>query len=315
MTLKDFFEEIDEMVSTVNSPGFDIEIVETKNVPSFNDASITYDNLDTNTKSCKRLESCVLYVDMRDSTQISAVKRPKTLSKIYSSFVRSMISCAGYFGGYVRNIIGDRVMVVFDQEDCFKKSVDTAILMNSVGQYILNKRIKDVTFKCGIGIDFGTMLIAKAGTIKRGAEKEFYRSLVWLGNPANIASKLTDLAFKSESYSIPVVHQGNYYRYTDRWVWFDKTYEQFIDDLEVTHTRMLKHKDDNFCSFFKSSKGSYNSYKPILISESVYNGFKKACPEDESIKNSWWHKKSFNLKGFSENLFGGDIYFKAVKEL
>ena len=119
MTVKDFLEVINDEVRTVVSSDFEIEVVETDFVPNFNDSSITFDNLDTKTKRCKLLESCVLYVDIRNSARISAARQPQTLAKLYSSFVRSMIAAARYNGGHIRNIIGDRVMVVFDKEDCF----------------------------------------------------------------------------------------------------------------------------------------------------------------------------------------------------
>ena len=203
MALKDFFQNIDDEVKTILDSDFEVIITETNFVPNFDDPNITYDNLDTNKKKCKRLESCVLYVDIRGSANISASKKPHTLAKMYSSFVRSMIACAKYYGGHVRNIIGDRVMVVFDKDNCFKNSIDTAVLMNSVCQNILNKRIKNFDFKCGIGVDYGKMLITKSGAIRQGSEKEFYRSLVWLGKPANTASRLTDLAFKTETWTLP----------------------------------------------------------------------------------------------------------------
>lgn len=316
MSLKEFFNQIDDQVSTVLHSDFEIEITDTKFVPNFEDSNITFENLTENRKKCKRLESCVLFVDIRNSVKLSAAKRPKTLSKVYSSFVRSMIACGEYFNGYVRDIIGDRVMVVFDQENCFKNAVDTAILMNSVGKHILNKRITSTHFKCGIGIDYGQMLITKAGSIRQGAEKEFSRSLVWLGKPANIASRLTDLAFKTESYTLPGVRQGNHYRYIDEWVWLDRTYGQFIDDLEPTYRgNFLKHKDADFTSFYKTTLGPYSkSYNPILMTKAVYTGLKKHHPHEEALKNGWWSKNEVYIEEYSGDVFGGDVFFKAVKE-
>ena len=74
--------------------GVKVEIIDTKTVPDFNDPDITYDNLSAGTKRSKRLESCVLYIDIRDSASISAAKRPETLARMYSTFVRCMIPCA-----------------------------------------------------------------------------------------------------------------------------------------------------------------------------------------------------------------------------
>tara|TARA_R110002072_G_scaffold284396_5_gene448667 strand:+ start:364 stop:1311 length:948 start_codon:yes stop_codon:yes gene_type:complete len=313
--LKDFLKGLDDSVKAVISPDFEVEIIETDYVPSFSDASITYDNLDTKKKRCKRLESCVLYVDIRNSAKISAERQPKTLAKMYSSFVRSMLSCARYYGGHVRNIVGDRVMVVFDKENCFESAVDTAILMNTVCKHILNKRISSFEFSAGIGIDHGKMLITKSGAIRRGDEKEFYRSLVWLGKPANVASRLTDLANKTICYSIPAVHQGNYYPYSERWHWYSRPYEEFIDDLETTSSRLLKHKDEHFLTFFKTTIWRSQSQNPILMTKAVYDGFKAAKPNADSIKNGWWSKNNAGVKDYDGEIYGGDVIFSAVEEI
>jgi class 3 adenylate cyclase len=315
VALKEFLKGLDDDVKVVSSSDFTVEIIETDFVPSFSDASITYDNLDTKKKKCKRLESCVLYVDIRNSAKISAERQPKTLAKMYSNFVRSMISCARYFGGHVRNIIGDRVMVVFDKEKCFENAINTAILMNSVCKHILNKRITSFEFSAGIGIDYGKMLITKSGAIRQGDEKEFYRSLVWLGKPANVASRLTDLANKREDYSIPAIHQGNYYPYIKDWHWQTKPYGEFIDDLQPTNSRMLRHKDEHFHSFFKTSISRSQSYSPILMTKAVYDGFKAARPDDEAIKKDWLTKKNISVKDYDGDVYGGDVIFSVVKDL
>lgn len=315
MALKDFLKDLDDSVKVVTSSDFEVEIIETEFVPSFSDASITYDNLDTKKKKCKRLESCVLYVDIRSSAKISAERQPKTLAKMYSSFVRTMIACARYYGGHVRNIVGDRVMVVFDKEKCFENAIDTAILMNSVCKHILNKRISSFDFRAGIGIDYGKMLITKSGAIRQGDEKEFYRSLVWLGKPANTASRLTDLAHKTENYTIPAIHQGNYYPNIKDWHWQSKPYEQFIDDLETTGSRMLKHKDQHFYTFFKTTMSHSETHSPILFTKSVFDGFKKARPNADSITNSWWSKKNLDVRDYDGDIYGGDVIFSAVEDL
>jgi adenylate cyclase len=316
MGILEFLRDLDEEVSMVVGSDFEIEVVNTEQVPNFDDSYITYDNLDTKKKRCKLLESCVLYVDIRNSASISAAKQPKTLAKMYSSFVRSMIAAGRYYGGHVRNIIGDRVMIVFDRKDCFVKAVDTAILMNTVAQYVLNKRIKSLDFRCGIGIDYGKMLITKAGAIRRGAEMEFYRSLVWLGRPANIASRLTDLAHKKESYHVDGVSEGHYLPYTDKWLWIDKTYEQFLDRLKTTYSPVLNHADPHFSTFVKKRLGPYTrSYPPILMTEDVYNGFRKVRPDTDSIKKQWWKKQSMDVKDYSGTVFGGDVTFTAAKDI
>jgi adenylate cyclase len=103
-----------------------------------------------------------------------------------------MTRCAQVFGGEVRGIIGDRVMILFDSSSCFTNAVDTAVLINSVCQYVINKHFKHDEVSFGVGIDHGRMLATKTGVRRHGSAQQSYRSLVWLGRPANIASKLTD---------------------------------------------------------------------------------------------------------------------------
>lgn len=315
MNILDILKEINEEVNLTISSDFKIEVFETQYVPSFNDSSITYYSPITKTKKCKRLESCVLYVDMRDSTKISAAKRPATLAKIYSTFVSSMIQAARYFNGHVRNIIGDRVMVVYDRENCFLNAVNTAVLMNSISKYILNKKIKDIDFRCGIGIDYGKMLVTKAGTVRHGGETEFYRSLVWLGKPANIASKLTDLANKTFIENIDLIQQGNYYPLTQNWSWIGKSYSEFINDLSPTYSRNVVHKDEYFSTFIKSSNFCSQTPSPILITQAVYEGLKSEHPDEESIVNGWWDIQSVNVANYNGSVYGGDIIYKAAETL
>jgi len=316
VSLEDFFKDIDEEVKTVNSSEFEVEIVETSYVPSFSDPNITYDNLDTNKKKCKRLESCVLYVDIRGSAQISAERQPKTLAKMYSCFIRSMIACARYYGGHVRNIIGDRVMVVFDKANCFTNAVNTAVLMNSVCKHILNKRIKSFEFSAGIGIDYGKMLITKSGAIRQGDEKEFYRSLVWLGKPANVASRLTDLANKSESYTVRGVRQGLHYPLTDVWSWTDVHFEEFLGRLKKTYTPKLIHEEEYFKSFYITDMGHYySSHSPILMTKAVYDGYKSENPDSETVKNGWFSKKTIKVKDYDGDVYGGDVIKTAVENI
>ena len=74
--------------------------------------------------------------------------------------------------------------------------MNCAIAMNTVSKHIINKHFRAGEVSCGIGIDAGNMLATKTGVRRHGFEQGNYRNLVWLGRPANIASKLTDSANK-----------------------------------------------------------------------------------------------------------------------
>lgn len=183
---------------------YNIETTKAYVVPSRDDVGLTFTI--GNDKKGKVIETCVLMVDMRNSTKISKqLNNDKArLGKIYSAFIHAMAIVADEFG-YVRNIIGDRVMVVFEPKDCYLNALRCAVLMNTVVTKILTKYVALDDFKVGIGIDYGEMLVLKTGIKKKHEEQSEYKNLVWVGNAANIASKLTDHATKEvrvENYKV-----------------------------------------------------------------------------------------------------------------
>jgi adenylate cyclase len=131
-----FKADVSEEVSTILEPNFVINLTSTSVVPHSDDAAITFPNLDAGSQGVKVVETAVLYVDMRRSTQLSLRHHPHTVAKLYSAFVRAMTRCAKVFNGEVRGIIGDRVMMLFDNADCYANAVYTAILINSVCQHV-----------------------------------------------------------------------------------------------------------------------------------------------------------------------------------
>ncbi|MBS8271066.1 hypothetical protein DYI26_20460 [Halomonas litopenaei] len=315
MLLSDFFSNICEEVAQVFDDSFEVEVTKTRYVPSFGDPSITYDNFDTKKKKCKLLESCVLFVDIRNSVQLSNSKPSAELAKIYTLFVKSVIKCSKYHGGHVRNVEGDRVMVVFDRDSCFKKALDTAVLINSVTNNLLKKAIDGFDFRCGIGIDYGKMLIAKGGEIRHGEEKEFYRSLSWLGEPANIAARLTDLANKVVVKEEVFVRQGNYYESLEEWLWLDVTYDKFLDDLEPVGfgNNFLRHKDNYFRRFFKSRKlNRVSRGSPILITERVFQGLNNENPDCDYIKEDYFKEVEEDVKDYEGKFYGADVVYSIV---
>jgi adenylate cyclase len=163
MSLEDLRNELSDEVSLIFDSQFEISITSTNTVPQPDDPAITFPNLDTQTQGAKLITTCVLYIDMRKSTDLSFAHKPQTVAKLYSAFVRAMTRTARHYRGHVRGIIGDRVMVLFDVEDCFANAVHCAIAMNTVAQHIINKHFKANEVRFGIGIDHGRMLVPRRG--------------------------------------------------------------------------------------------------------------------------------------------------------
>lgn len=317
MNMRELKDDISDEISIILASDFQIEVVNTSTVPHSSDAAITFPNLDERRLRTKLIDTCVLYIDIRRSTELSLRHKPKIVAKLYSAFVRAMTRCARYTDGHVRGIIGDRLMVIFDQRDCFENAINCAIIMNSVSQYIINKHFKNGEVECGIGIDAGKMLATKTGMRRRGFEQHNYRNLVWLGRPANIASKLTDLANKPEdsfhytnvNVAYLTVFQGlsinNY-----QWIWREMSAADFVKALEMNHLYgTLTHTDPKFQSMFPVDRKFIRTPKtePILMTETVWEGFKAACPTSDVVSQPLFRPVTLSLPSYTGKLYAGNV--------
>lgn len=313
-----FRDELSAEVRDILSKDFKIDVTGTNTVPHSGDGAITYPNTDAMRQGTKLLETCVLYIDIRRSTELNFTHKQATVAKLYSAFVRAMTRCARQHSGHVRGIIGDRVMVMFDAQDCFVNAVETAISMNSVAQYVINKHFKANEVECGIGIDHGTMLATKTGVIRHGQEQANYRNLVWLGRPANVASKLTDIAQKpAEWTSEDVVHVARLVPGQSDWVWGDETLPTFVGHFEQTGwfpTPTWK-VDPGVDAFFAHTRSVQTRPKTpaILMTKAVYDGYKAAKPNASGIVNGWWKRVHVQVPGNTQPIYGGDVHWTNFK--
>lgn len=350
MSISNARDEIDDEIATILATDFAIEVTRTSSVPRSDDPAITFPNLDGRLQRCKLVETAVLYVDIRRSTNLNLEHRPQTVAKLYSAFVRAMTRCAAEHRGHVRGIIGDRVMVLFNPSTAFTDAVNAAILMNTVCKGVLNKHFKPNEVTCGIGIDYGRMVVTKTGVRRHGYERHNYRSLVWLGRPANIASKLTDLANKTSHHSQDIVREarevtspalglvnptlfglaraapspglglanpiaaafGLGQAPQREWTWNDVELKEFLGRMELTYgaaAPTITHRDPLFRSFFLTTRVSTRSTPPILMTKTVYDGFRKANPQTASVQRGWWKPVSLFVPGYSGGIFGADLIF------
>jgi len=288
----------------------DFTFVHVTDVPQVDDANLTYES--GKDKLGEEINTCVLFVDIRNSVALNNESKTKTMGRIYTAFTKSVISAADKCGGQVRNIIGDRVMVVFPEADCYQNAVECAITINHIAQKIINQKLQGHDFKCGIVIDYGQMRCIKVGKIKRGAANQDYKNLVWIGRPANMASRLCDNANK-EVQMFKVVHT----------VWVKRLrgllstppslltsdFEKQVKTDELTAEQFTELITKDGLSRITSIEKSGNPIvrEPILISDRVYEGYKKACPENESIKNHWWHEDNKHIRNVDFKVYSSDL--------
>ena len=109
-------------------------------VPNDDDKTLSFET--NQVKRGKKFTTAVLFVDLRNSTTLNFEHNPEQLGKLYAAFVRSMIQCAEQYRGVIRNIIGDRVMVVFPEKNCCTNAVNTAITATNVRPANVRKKAR-----------------------------------------------------------------------------------------------------------------------------------------------------------------------------
>lgn len=329
MAVKTIIDEIEQDVEDVSKTNFVYN--DTSLVPNSEDSGLTYER--GTEKKGKKLCSCVLYVDIRNSVALTEKHHSLTMGKIYTAFIKAVLKVARYHDGHTRNIIGDRVMVVFPEDGCFTKAVDCAISINHIAQYVIRKQFPGVDFNCGIGIDYGELSIIKVGIQRNGTERGENKGLVWAGYPANIASRLTDNANKTinENYYQVVRNPINpaavrpayltsnpllaaYFGYDPKAPLYLTTTEtvelspiEFADKISQHSDGSLFMKGGKLLYFAKKTRKI--SYPPILMTDIVYNGFKKANSTRKCIVNNYWKEQQHNFKNVKSKVYGGDVHW------
>lgn len=326
MAIKDLIEEINNDVIDVTKTGF--EYTNTNGVPNRSDGQLTFER--GVTKRGKILRSCVLYVDIRNSVALTEKHHTQTMGRIYTAFTKAVLKAAKYHSGHIRNIIGDRVMIVFPTQNCFVNAIDCAITINHIAKNVINQQFKDVDFKCGIGIDYGDLKVIKIGVQRRGYEGTENKSLVWVGYPANIASRLTDMANKNvieEYFEVtrnkinpravkPIVDFSSLFGGSS---YYDPKAPYYLPDIETVElsteefaNSISSYKDGqlymsggNFIKFSKKKRTL--KYPEILITKAVFDGYKVAKPYRNDIKNSYWKEQKYNIKNVQGSIYGADL--------
>ncbi len=172
------------------------------------------ENLEDNNKT-HVIQAAILFIDIRKSTYLTENSQAKSMVKIYRSFMRMAVDCVRKNDGVTRQFLGDRIMGVFmdsvgEDNTIIEKAVDKAVncarSLQTVIDYSLNKCLKNNVngkiIECGIGIDYGKILVTKVGMygVEDNEDKEDEMDCVWVGNTTNHASKYSDLATGGEIF-------------------------------------------------------------------------------------------------------------------
>lgn len=209
------FEKLDERLKNITMQPVEQIAIDT-------DVPPTIEDMEDNNKTYV-IQSAILFIDIRKSTYLTENSQAKSMVKIYRAFMRMAVECIRKNAGVTRQFLGDRIMGVFidsvdENGNVTDKAVDKAIncarSLQTAIDFSLNKYLKNNVngkiIECGIGIDYGKVLVTKVGMygVESDETKENEMDCVWVGNATNHASKYSDLASGGEIFISDSVYKA-----------------------------------------------------------------------------------------------------------
>ena len=169
------------------------EIEEVTQIPTHS-ASIP---LDTN-KWLKIPDVVCVYIDMKNSTQLSAQNHDKSTASIYQYFTDSAVRILDHFGATYIDVRGDGAFGLFNSNNLYH-ALAAAVTFKTFCAFELRKviKIEEIDITCHIGMDKKTVLVKKIG-LRKSEGKTDKQNEVWAGKPVNMASKLSSLGDKND---------------------------------------------------------------------------------------------------------------------
>ncbi len=221
---KSDFDRLDSRIKSITEQN--VEQIEINS-----DLPPTVEQLEDNNKTYS-IMAAILFIDIRKSTYLTENSQAKSMVKIYRSFMRMAVDCVRKNGGVTRQFLGDRIMGVFidsvdGEGNISEKAVDKAInaarSLQTVIDFSLNKHLKSnvngKVIECGIGIDYGKVLVTWVGMygVESDKNKEDEQDCVWVGNTTNYASKYSDIACGGEIFISENVYKNLSEEYKEVW--------------------------------------------------------------------------------------------------
>lgn len=133
----------------------------------------------------------ILYADLDQSTELVETKKWQFAGEVYKTFLYAASRLIRRHDGKIVSYDGDRVMGIFISKSQRNDAVSCALEINYAVKNIVQAEMEknwnsDFKIRHVIGIDASEIRAARTGV--RGDN-----DLVWIGNAANLAAKLTAL--------------------------------------------------------------------------------------------------------------------------
>jgi class 3 adenylate cyclase len=133
---------------------------------------------------------CV-FVDMKNSTKLSAFHQDKTTAGIYQLFTTTAVRLFDEFASPYIDVKGDGVFALFNSSQPHR-ALAAAVTFKTFAEKVFVPKVKarvEVDIGAHIGIDQRTVLVRKIG-LKHVEGRTDRLNEVWAGKPVNMAAKL-----------------------------------------------------------------------------------------------------------------------------
>ncbi|CDM79576.1 Adenylate and Guanylate cyclase catalytic domain protein (plasmid) [Mycobacterium marinum E11] len=191
-----------------------------------------------------------VFIDIRNSSSLTQNYKRPTLAKIYRSFISEMVAVLnGHENVREVNIVGDCVWAVYntpwksDIDGVFARAFTANTLLKLLNEQFSKKSLDPL--KIGIGVDWGRVLMIKAGYSGSGIN-----DVIYMGDVVNRAAHLAHKA--GRNYEKPIWvgpnFQGNLNEHnsgllTQKW---DLELGGFVYTGDVVSTAMDTWIEENF---------------------------------------------------------------------
>ena len=154
------------------------------------------DNIPLESNTWWKIEDVVcVFIDMKNSTQLSAQKQDKFTASIYQYFTGTAVRILNEFGASYIDVRGDGALGLFHSNRIYH-ALASAITFKTVVGSIMAQEValpeNMERLSCHIGMDKKTVLVKRIG-IRVLEGKTDKSNEVWAGKPVNMASKLASI--------------------------------------------------------------------------------------------------------------------------
>lgn len=152
-------------------------------------------------------QAVVLYADLEGSTSMVDTKKWEFSAEIYKTFLHCAAKIVKAENGDITAYDGDRIMVIFIDDDKFDRAARAALKLRWAVLNIIQPTMKEVykttdfVIAHTVGIDVSDLRAVRTGV--RGDN-----DLVWVGRAANYAAKLTTLSSDYPTRITKAVYDG-----------------------------------------------------------------------------------------------------------